>query len=80
MLNSANLDCIFEIVTTDGRDGKYAYRHQDRMLKLISATKVDNLFENRTNLDSKHMFLHRCYLEPRDVLERLIRMSQDYKV
>ena len=77
ILNNANLDCIFEMVVQD-KEGK-PLDVFSRHLKLISVVKVDNLYENLVKLDSQHMFFQRLYLAPKDVLERLIRMNQNYK-
>jgi hypothetical protein len=61
ILNLGNLDCIFEIVD-NSKEGKKPDQ-SNRYLKLISAVKVDNLYENRTKLDSPHMFFERNPLE-----------------
>ena len=45
----------------------------------MSAVKVDNEYENMYKLDSGHFFDHPKSLQPRDVLERLIRKNQAYK-
>ena len=71
-------DCIFEIGTKKGVSEEKADA-DDRFLRLLSAVKIDNLYENQTNLDSEHMFLQRQFLEPKDVIERLMRINQDYK-
>ena len=46
---------------------------------MISTVRIDNQHENRNGLDSPHLLCHRLSLEPRDVLERLIRVNQQYK-
>ena len=51
-INSANLDCIFEIRSTDPKDESV----ESRYLQLISAVKIDNKFDNQKNLDSPHVF------------------------
>ena len=50
-----------------------------RYLKLLSAVKIDNLHENRDQLNSSHIHDDRCPLEDEVVLEKLIRMNQAYK-
>ena len=67
VINESNMDCLFEMCT--GSDVKSRY------LKLISAVKINNLYENMNILDSPHLILDRVELETRDVLERLIRMN-----
>ena len=68
ILNTGKLDCLFDLVEHDDKSS--------RKLKLVSAAKVDNpISEN-----SRHMFWERDYLRPQDVLARLIRINQDYKV
>ena len=52
---------------------------KDRYLQLLSVVKIDNQHENMVEIDSPHLLMERCFLEARDVLERLIRMSQNYK-
>ena len=49
-------------------------------MKLLSSVKIDNLHENQIRLDSQHLLSQRCTLDDRDVLERLIRLNQKYKV
>ena len=75
IVNESNIDCLFEMRTTDPDDKDSAKRY----LKLLSAVKVDNQHENMTQLDSNHYLLDKKLNQPRDVLDRLIRMSQDYK-
>ena len=76
-LNKSNMDCMFEMITTDlTHDGDETKRY----LKLLSCVKIDNLHENRDQLDSPHIFSDRKPLEDDAVLERLIRMNQSYKV
>lgn len=48
-------------------------------MKLISVSKIDNLLINRNKLDSPHLLSQPFALDPRDVLERLIRINQSYK-
>ena len=62
--------------TSDPTDCDMAKRY----CKLISAVKIDNLHANTDHIDSPHLMMHPGTLEPRDVLERLIRMNQRYKV
>ena len=50
-----------------------------RYLKLVSSVKIDNEFENMRKRDSPHMIVQPIPLVHRDVLERLIRMNQNYK-
>ena len=38
------------------------------------------MHENKTTISSPNLLSDRAILEPRDVLERLIRMNQRYKV
>ena len=75
-INRSNLDCIFEIKTTDPRDKKVEARY----LELISVAKVDNEFRNLQSLDCPHMIDHPNMLLPNDTIERLIRCNQQYKV
>lgn len=75
IINESNLDCLFEMCSTDPNDSDVDARY----LKLLSVVKVDNLHENIAQLDSNHYFTDRAFLEPRDVLERLIRTNQEYK-
>ena len=63
-INESNLDCMIEICTTDPEDKDIDKRY----FKLISAVKVDNLFENLTELNSPHMMLDRTVLEQNDTL------------
>ena len=70
-----NLDCMFEMYSTDPLDQD----RRQRKLRLISTVRIDNQHENKTGLDSAHLLCHRVSLEPRDVLERLIRVNQQYK-
>ena len=54
-INESNLDCLVEICTTDSAD-----KDRDaRYFKLMSACKVDNLFENIYEDDSKHLIFDR---------------------
>ena len=74
-MNESNLDCLFEMKNDDPED-----KHmKDRYLKLLSVVKIDNQHENMVTIDSPHLLMERVTLEARDVLERLIRMSQNYK-
>ena len=50
-INEGNLDCIFEIRTTDPTDQSVEARY----LELISVAKIDNEFRNLTKIDSPHM-------------------------
>ena len=75
VVNSSNLDCLFEICSSDKLDRDIKQRY----LKLLSCVKVDNLHENQIRLDSPHLLSHRTILEDDDVLERLIRVNQSYK-
>ena len=71
-----NLDCIFEMRTTDQQDLDQSQRY----LKLLSVCKVDNLHQNSVQLDSPPFYLDPKQLEPGDVTSRLIRMNQNYKM
>ena len=75
IVNESNLDCLFEMKNNDPED-KYI---EDRYLQLLSVVKIDNQHENMVVIDSPHLLMERVTLEARDVLERLIRMSQNYK-
>ena len=75
IVNESNLDCLFEMRSTDPEDKEPSSRY----LKLLSAVKVDNQHMNMVRLDSNHFLMDKSTLEPRDVLDRLIRMNQDYK-
>ena len=66
---------MIEICTTDPDDKDIDQRY----FKLISAVKVDNLFENLNDLDSPHIMLDCKRLEQNDTLWRLMRMIQNYK-
>ena len=76
IVNASNLDCYFELCTSDPEDKDPTKRY----LQLLSAVKIDNEFENMKQMDSPHMIDHPVALQSRDVLERLIRMNQHYKV
>ena len=75
IVNESNLDCLFEM-RNDDPDDEFI---EDRYLKLLSVVKIDNQHENMNGIDSPHLLEERVFLETRDVLERLIRMSQSYK-
>ena len=75
IVNESNLDCLFEMRSIDPEDKDPSARY----LKLLSAVKVDNQHMNMDRLDSNHFLVDKSILEPRDVLDRLIRMNQDYK-
>ena len=75
-INQSNLDCIFEIKTTDPEDKKVEARY----LELISVAKVDNEFRNLHKLDSSHMIDDPNQLQPNDIIERLNRCNQQYKI
>jgi len=77
LVNESNLDCLFEIISTPDpqNDSK-----EVRSLKLLSAVKVDNLFENFKTRDSPHYILDKKEFESRDVVDSLIRQNQKYKV
>ena len=77
IIMEGNLDCIFKFEDL-GEDKKGNDRKP--VMKLISCAKVDNLFVNMNKRDSPHVILHPPTLESRDVLERLIRLNQRYKV
>ena len=51
-VNESNIDSLFEICSVDPLDK----RIDCRKLKLISAVKVDNLYENINKIDSNHIF------------------------
>ena len=54
-VNESNLDCLLEITTDDA-----AEKVEDRKyLKLLSAVKIDNLFENMYEIDSPHLIWDR---------------------
>lgn len=73
---SNNLDCIFEIQATDEPDEN----PEDRYLKLISACKIDNLHTDVYRQDSPHFYHQPFSLDTKDVIERLLRMNQNYKI
>ena len=75
IVNIENLDCVFEMCSSDPSDKDPAARY----LRLVSVVKIDNQHENMAKLDSPHLLSQRVSLEARDVLERLIRVNQDYK-
>ena len=76
IINESNIECIFELCTTDKNDQSMEARY----LKLVSSVKIDNEYENMRRRDSPHMIMQPTQLEPRDVIERLIRRNQEYKV
>ena len=75
-MNKSNLDCLFEICSSDPEDRAI----ESRYLKLLSVAKVDNLHMNEVSLDSRHLIDEPKQLESEDVLNRLCRKSQSYKV
>mmetsp|Transcript_27051 Transcript_27051/g.36148 ORF Transcript_27051/g.36148 Transcript_27051/m.36148 type:complete len:117 (+) Transcript_27051:123-473(+) len=66
-----NLDCIFEIV--------HHHQEKKRKLQLLSVVSIDNLHTDVKRADSKHFFMHPENLDTGHVVERLIRMNQNYK-
>ena len=46
----------------------------------MSVVKVDNMHQNMTELDSPHLIDDPQILEIDDVLNRIVRISQNYKV
>ena len=76
IVNRSNLDCLFEMCSTDPEDVSLEARY----LKLISVAKVDNQHMNNDQLDSAHLFDDMCTLPAKHILERLVRNSQAYKV
>ena len=76
IVNESNIDCIFEIVDTNPE----ANSTKTRYLKLISAVKIDNQHLNMDKIDAPHLIDQPTRLAPRDVLERLIRLNQNYKL
>jgi len=75
IINESNIECLFDIVSSDPND----MDKKARRLVLTSSVKIDNEFENMRKQDSPHMILQPLPLEHEDVLERLIRMNQNYK-
>ena len=75
IINESNIECLFDIETKDPDDKDPS----KRFLKLVSSVKIDNEFENMRKRDSPHMIAEPIPLVHRDVLERLIRMNQNYK-
>lgn len=71
IINESNIECIFDILTTDPSDKDIKARY----LKLVSSVKIDNEYENMRRRNSPHMIMEPVPLESRDVLERLIRMN-----
>ena len=83
IINESNIECLFDIVKQDDELDKSSTRknkRENRKLKLVSSVKIDNEFENMRRRDSPHMIMQPIPLEHRDVLERLIRMNQNYKM
>jgi len=71
IVTQSRLDCILQMQC-----------HEDplqRSFKLLSLSKIDNLFTDQVRMDSHHSLVHPFSLEAQDVLERLIRMNQRYK-
>ena len=62
--------------TTD----EYDYDPEQRFLKLISVCKIDNQHTDVTRHDSPHFYHQPFSLNSRDVIERLIRANQNYKI
>lgn len=75
IITNQNIDCIMEMRSTDPLD----LDPKQRYLKMISVSKFDNLHTNMYKLNSVHLHHQPFTLQPRDVLERLIRVSQSYK-
>ena len=75
IINQSNVDCLFEMVSTDPTDQDPS----QRSLKLLSAVKIDNLRENQDTLDSDNLLVKRCTLDDENVFERLIRANQYFK-
>ena len=75
IINESNIECIFDIVTSDPKSNDISTRY----LKLVSSVKIDNEYENMRERNSPHMIMQPAPLEHRDVLERLVRMNQEYK-
>lgn len=71
IINESNIESIFELCTTDKNDQSMEARY----LKLVSSVKIDNEYENMRRRDSPHMIMQPTQLEPRDVIERLIRKN-----
>ena len=76
IVNKSNLDCLFEICSNDPLDQNI----ESRFLRLISVAKVDNMHQNSVTLDSKHLIDEAKQLSSEDVLNRLCRKSQSYKI
>lgn len=55
IVNESNIECFFEIRTTDPSDSDSRARY----LHLLSAAKIDNLHENCEKLDSPHLLSDR---------------------
>jgi len=51
IINEGNIECIFEICSSDPSDKDPSLRY----LKLRSSVKIDNEYENMTRRDSPHM-------------------------
>ena len=75
-MNKSNLDCLFQICSTDSQN----LTIESRYLRLMSVVKVDNMHQNMTELDSPHLIDDPQILEIDDVLNRIVRISQNYKV
>ena len=72
IITQENIDCIFEIVHHEVK--------KKRKLRLLSAVSIDNLHTDMKQADSKHFFMHPVNLDTGHVVERLIRMNQNYKL
>ena len=70
-----NLDCIFEIEGDLESDDE-----SQRYLRLASVVKIDNLHTDMYSVDSPHYFHQPYSLGVGQVVERLIRMNQNYKI
>ena len=78
IINESNIECIFDIKSSSNHPAKN--NKNTRYLQLVSSVKIDNEYENMRRRNSPHMIIEPIPLESRDVLERLIRMNQDYKI
>ena len=53
IINESNIECIFELSTTDPKDQSVEARY----LKLISSVKIDNEFENMRRRESPQIII-----------------------
>lgn len=71
IVTQTNLDCVFEICSTDMEDKDQS----QRFMKLLSACRIDNMHTDNFRANSPHYFLDPFSVTTRLVTERLIRKN-----